>query len=159
MRRPLLLFLLVLLAACRPAPDSEPRREATVAPRPNVKVLTGDDLVIDGEHIQVVGVVTPQPPPRARCWAEAAAAKQVRLAVKAMAESATNITITRTGTKDPQGRTVAQVAFDGVDLGDYLFHEGSAARPQGEAPFRWCEPITRERNGAPNVLDLLTPVG
>jgi len=156
--RGLILMSLLLVAACGRAERPEPKREANVAPRPSVMVLAGDIVVINGEHIRLAGIVTPQPLPAARCWAEATAAKQVRLLVKSMTTDATDITVTRTGAKDPQGRTVAHVLLDGADLGDHLFSEGAAAKP-ADGEFRWCEPISQEREGAPNVLDLLTPMG
>jgi len=157
--RHLSLFLsLIVLSACRPAAAPAPKREADVPMRPSVMVLAGDILVIDGQHIHLAGVVTPQPLPAARCWAEAVAAKQTRLQVKALVTSATNIKVTPTGEYDAQRRILGQVNLDGVDLGEQLLQEGAAAKP-GNGSFRWCDPITRERDGAPTVLSLLTPMG
>ena len=116
--RHLSLFLsLIVLSACRPAAAPAPKREADVPMRPSVMVLAGDILVIDGQHIHLAGVVTPQPLPAARCWAEAVAAKQTRLQVKALVTSATNIKVTPTGEYDAQRRILGQVNLDGVDLG------------------------------------------
>ncbi len=64
------------LAACQKTPDPP----SSITPPPGlgdrVRVLSADAMVIDGKHVRLANAYAPQGVPDARCWAEAAAAKQ-----------------------------------------------------------------------------------
>ena len=154
MRPAVLLTALCLLAACHKpeAPASVLASGPSVASR--VKVLGGDVMVIDGLHVRLANAVAPQIVPGARCWAEALAAKLTMDVVKGQVLSARTIQVRPTGKPDDFGRTPAYVLLDGVDLGQTLFMQGAAAQPP-DGRFRWCEGISVQQEGAPQVSTLL----
>jgi len=154
MHRIVVAALVVLaLQACdkRPAP---PVAEAPSAVRPKVTTLNADVLVIDGKHYRLANAYAPQPMPDARCWAEAAAAKQATRVVSAMVGRAANVETTPTGKKDEYDRDLATIRIDGADLGEILFKDGLAARPT-TGHFDWCGPVSRGDTGAPDVFSMM----
>jgi endonuclease YncB( thermonuclease family) len=156
-RRALALTALLLLGACgdrAPLPvvsDAQARPPAS-----RVMVLAGDTLVIDGKHIELANAVAPQGIPDARCWAEALAAKQTVQYVKSLLRDSRTMKVIPTGEVDNYGRTLAHVKLDGLDLGQTLYDNGAAAQPL-RGSFRWCEPVSRELDGAPRWSSLSEP--
>jgi hypothetical protein len=154
--RAVMIFVAVLtVTGCDRKPAPAPPGEAPAAViRPHVVVLAADILVIDGKHVKLSNAFGPEPVPDARCWAEAVAAKQAVRTVAAMVDRAASVRIQPTGGVDDFNRTLAKVEIDGADLGEALFQEGLAARPAGKR-FEWCNPISRNEEGAPNVLTMM----
>lgn len=137
------------LAACD-APSRQPpaTKGADMPPATRVMVLAGDTLVIDGRHYHLANVVTPQGIPDARCWAEAVSAKHSVQVVKQLLRDARTIKVRPTGRFDGYNRSLAYVSLDGLDLGQTLYDQGTAAKP-ADGVFRWCEQISRELDGGP----------
>jgi len=147
----------LLLVACGPAkaPAPAPGREPPgIVDR--VKVLNADILVVDGRHLRLSNAFAPEGVPKARCWAEAVAARQGTLAVQNMVRTAHAISVTPTGGRDEYDRFLATISLDGVDLGQTLFAEGLAAQPP-KGRFPWCEPLSAAGPGAPSLDALLRP--
>lgn len=141
------------LLACqaeRPAADR-------TAPPPSVaervSVLSGDTFIVDGRGVRLANAFAPEPIPRARCWAEALAAKQTARVVQQMMREASSIEIRPTGRRDSYNREFAIVMLGGLDLGQTLYDEGMAGR-DGVSRFPWCEPISQNAKGAPTVYSL-----
>jgi endonuclease YncB( thermonuclease family) len=114
--------------------------QATVPASP-VDVVQADALIVDGRRIHLADAVTPQPAPRAGCPAEALAARQARLRMAALAQTAHHVNVTPTGTLDGEYRINAHVSFDGLDPAETLIGEGLAVAPQKQA-FSWCSPAS-----------------
>jgi endonuclease YncB( thermonuclease family) len=128
--------------------------EASAAVRPKVTVLNADILVIEGKHYRLANAFAPEPVPDARCWAEALAAKQATRVVAGLVDQAASVQASPTGGVDDYNRTLATIHVDGADLGDVLFKQGLAARP-GKGRFEWCNPISRNDPGAPEVFSMM----
>jgi endonuclease YncB( thermonuclease family) len=154
----LILLAAVALSSCDRRPKPPPVADVPTAVRPHVVVLAADTLVIDGKHVKLSNAFGPMPVPDARCWAEALAAKQAVRTVAAMMDRAATVQVHPTGQVDDFNRTLAKVDVDGADLGELLYREGIAARATGKR-FEWCDPVSRNEPGAPNVLTMmeLTP--
>jgi endonuclease YncB( thermonuclease family) len=152
-----ILLLASALAACQKTPDPP----ATVIAPPGlgdrVRVLSADALVIDGKHVRLANAYPPQGVPDARCWAEAAAAKQVNAWVRNRVREARSVAIEPAGGFDEFHRDLARVSFDGVDLGQAMYEAGLASRRGDgrDGRFAWCEPISGKATGAPAVGVLL----
>ena len=155
MKRPLTLASLVALAAlaaCQPKPHI-----AAANPLPEsfnqVVVLDADHLVLDGKKVQLANAVAPSAIPGARCWSEAMAAKQGRRAVREMFFAARHIDVRDTGQRDADGRSVALVQLDGVDLGETLLQLGLAAKPAAKR-LDWCAPLSSRMAEGPSLAAL-----
>jgi hypothetical protein len=143
------------LAGCR---RTEPPLAAVREPGPTVAdrvvVVSADALVVDGRHIRLSNAWAPQPIPRARCWAEALAARNARKTVRDMVRAARAIEVTPTGGVDDWNRTLARVQLDRLDLGETLHQDGLAGETSER--FDWCAPISQATDGAPALRALYT---
>jgi hypothetical protein len=129
----------VMLSAC-----SQPRSlfvDEPAFPHAQINVVQADALVIDGRRVHLVDAVTPQPAPDASCAAEALAARQARLRMTALAQSARHVEVRPTGTLDGYNRVNAHVSFDGLDPAEVLIDEGLAVAPDKQS-FSWCGPLS-----------------
>ena len=146
------LVALIGLAACQPKPDL-----AAANPLPEsfnqVVVLNADRLVLDGKKVQLANAVAPSAIPGARCWSEAMAAKQGRRAVREMFFAARHVEVRDTGKRDADGRSVALVQLDGVDLGETLLQLGLAAKP-GPKRLDWRAPLSTRMAEGPSLAAL-----
>ena len=75
--------------------------------------------------------------------------------MKDLIEHARSFEMKPTGGMDTYNRTLALVDIDGADLGDILYEQGLAARPV-EPRFDWCQPISKQSDGAPKISTLFT---
>ncbi|HET9160611.1 MAG TPA: hypothetical protein VFN88_08365, partial [Caulobacteraceae bacterium] len=154
-RATLVLAVLAMLAACGRKSEPPPAQSAAPTLKPAVTVLNADVLVIQGKHYRLANGYAPQPVPDARCWAEAVAARQATRVVADMVSRAGAVTAQSTGGEDEYARIFAKISIDGTDLGDVLFKDGLAARPPGGRRFEWCDPISRNGSGAPDVFSMM----
>jgi endonuclease YncB( thermonuclease family) len=143
-----------LLAGCGRKPEPPTAAQAPPSLKPAVTVLNADVLVIQGKHYRLANGYAPQPVPDARCWAEAIAARQATRVVADMVAHAGSVTATPTGDEDEYARAYAIIHIDGADLGQVLFRDGLAAQPP-KGRFEWCDPISRNEAGAPNVFSMM----
>jgi len=156
MKRPLTLASLVALAAlaaCQPKPDIAATASQLPESFNQVVVLDADHLVLDGKKVQLANAVAPSAIPGARCWSEAMAAKQGRRAVREMFFAARHIDVRDTGQRDADGRSVALVQLDGVDLGETLLQLGLAAKPAAKR-LDWCAPLSSRMAEGPSLAAL-----
>jgi hypothetical protein len=150
-----LAVLPILLAACE-------RHEAPLAATPppsitgHVRVLDADALIIDGQHVRLANAYAPESLLHARCWAESLASDHAARFVKDLVDHAASYSFKPTGKLDEYNRTMGYVAIDGADLGDLLYAQGLAARPV-EPRFNWCDPISKQADGAPRISSLYAP--
>ena len=153
----IVLSLAVLTTACQKTPDPPSTLDVPPGLGDRVRVLSADALVIDGKHVRLANAYAPQGIPDARCWAEAAAAKQATLWVRERMREARDVTIQPTGGFDEFHRELAVVQLDGVDLGQLMFESGLASRRSTgrDNRFPWCEPISAKAADAPVVGSLL----
>ncbi len=143
------------LSACGDgAPELERRADPGPSVAERVSVLSADTYVIDGRHVRLANAFTPEPPPQARCWSEALAAKLAARVVQQMMREASSIEIRPTGARDSYNREVAYVTLSGLDLGQTLYDEGLAGQP-GTRRFPWCVPISQRAEGAPTIYSLM----
>ncbi|KRA62018.1 nuclease [Caulobacter sp. Root655] len=151
------LSLTVPLAACQRTPDPPASISAPPGLGDRVRVLSADAFVIDGRHVRLANAYAPQGVPDARCWAEAAAAKQVTDWVRGKVREARVVAIETPDGFDEFHRELAVVRLDGEDLGQALYEAGLASRRTEAAygRFSWCEPISAKAAGAPAVGSLL----
>jgi len=120
----------------------------------DVQVVDSEIMIIDGQRIHLANVDAPAIVPSSRCWAEAVAARDAFQALQTMVRGGRTVEVRPTGERDPLGRTLAHVLIDGLNVGDALYEQALVARP-GPHPFRWCEPMGRNREGAPPMDPLL----
>ena len=161
--RPALLAALsvMALAGCS-RPASHPVRTSqelspTATAHPNVVVVEGDAMAINGRHLRLYNAYSPRAAPHAHCWAEALAARQVRQTVRGLVTEARDIKVTATGGVDEYNRELARITLDGLDLGQTLRDRGLAAVPKAQA-FDWCAPLSTDiPNGPP--LSVLADLG
>ena len=153
----IVLSLAVLTTACQKTPDPPSTLDVPPGLGDRVRVLSADAMVIDGKHLRLANAYAPQGIPDARCWAEAAAAKQATLWVRERMREARDVTIQPTGGFDEFHRELAVVQLDGVDLGQLMFESGLASRRSTgrDNRFPWCEPISAKAADAPVVGSLL----
>lgn len=142
------------LVACQAEQLPVERGEAGPSVAERVSVLSGDTFVVDGRGVRLANAFAPEPIPRARCWAEALAAKHAARVVQQMMREATSIEVRPTGPRDEYNRQFALVTLSGLDLGQTLYDEGLAGRP-GTQRFPWCDPISQNAPGAPTVYSLM----
>lgn len=153
----IVLSLVAGLAACQKTPDPPSTLDVPPGLGDRVRVLSADAMVIDGKHVRLANAYAPQAIPDARCWAEAAAAKQATLWVRERMREARDVTVQPTGGFDEFHRELAVVQLDGVDLGQLMFESGLASRRSTgrDSRFPWCEPISAKAADAPVVGSLL----
>jgi len=148
-----------LLTACR-SPKSDLFADTTQTlqsdPAPQVEVVTGEVLVVDGRHIRLANIAVPQASPSAHCVAEALGARQARLRMVALAQAARRVVVTPTGRQDDYDRTEANVLFDGADPGQVLIDEGLAIPADGSKPD-WCGPVSDASEGGRHIAMLSLP--
>jgi len=156
-KRHIVLALAVLTAACQKTPDPPSSIDVPPGLGDRVRVLSADAMVIDGKHVRLANAYAPQGVPDARCWAEAAAAKQATQWVRQRMHEARDVTVQPTGGFDEFHRELAVVQLDGVDLGQLMFESGLASRRSTgrDSRFPWCEPISAKAPDAPVVGSLL----
>lgn len=108
---------------------------------PLESVYDGDTVraTVQGEstRIRVMGLDTPEMPPRAKCEAEASKAIAARDMLRSLSQQAT-VTFCPSG-KDRYGRTLAVMLIDGKDVADILISEGLAREYHGGKREGWCE--------------------
>jgi len=148
--------LLGLAACSRPAASSLFTQTSSVVgtdATPQIQVLRGDVLVVDGRHVRLVDVMVPQAAPDARCAAEAIASRQAQLRLEDLTRRVRSIVVTPTGGFDGYGRTLARVTLDGVDPAATLIEEGFAVAPQ-PAGFDWCDATSTTEPAAERITML-----
>jgi len=147
-----LISALVLVSACarRASLFAEATPDGGSA---NIAVLQGDVLVINGQAVHLADAVAPQPSPDARCAAEALAARQAALRLKALAIGVKIASVTPTGLHDDSNRPYAHVLLDGEGPAHDLIIDGLAVAP-GDKPFDWCGPISANFPRAAHIADL-----
>ena len=136
----LLLVALVSLTACsRPTTSSLFTQTAgpVNAAAPQIEVLRGNVLVVDGRHLHLVDVAIPEAAPAAHCVAEAIASRQAEVRLEALTRHVRQVVVSPTGGLDDHNRTLAHVLLDGVDPAKVLIDEGLAVAPQ-PGGFDWC---------------------
>jgi hypothetical protein len=121
--------LMLGLSACVPSPA--PNAVAPLA-KPAVAVESGDHMVIGGQTVVLADAETPQAGDMAGCRAEAVAAEQTAIKVRALLADARQIDIHNVA----KGHR-ALVHVDGLDLGLTLISEHLALR-RGPVPTDWC---------------------
>jgi endonuclease YncB( thermonuclease family) len=143
-----------LLCGCQP-------KSATLSATPppsitdKVRVLDADVLIIDGKHVKLSNADTPESLLHARCWAESLASDRAASYVKDLVEHARSFKFKPSDKFDTYNRVLGLVDIDGADLGDILYQQGLAARPV-EPRFDWCQPISKQAQGAPKISTLFT---
>ncbi len=144
----------VLLSACEPKEET-----LAAAPPPSivgrVRVLDANVLIVDGKHITLANAYAPETLLHARCWAEALASDRATAFVKDLVEHARSFDFKANGQRDTYNREVGALSIDGADLGDILFEQGLAARSV-QPRFDWCQPISKQAEGAPKISALYT---
>ncbi|MFI4980037.1 MAG: thermonuclease family protein [Nevskiales bacterium] len=146
------------LSACSPPSASSLFTKTAAAPDvavapPQIVVLRGNILVVDGRHLRLVDVAVPQAAPDAHCVAEAVASRQAQLRLEAMTRHVRSVVITPTGGLDDHDRTLAHVTLDGVDPAKTLIDEGLAVAPQPDG-FDWCSPAGTTHPAAQRIAML-----
>lgn len=109
--------------------------------RATIRVIDGDTVVIDGVHVRIEQIDTPETF-KARC------ANEYRIGILAkerLEQLLKDKDVSYAGSSlDYWGRTLAHVYADGVDVGDVLMKEGHAVRyvqgPKAKKARmkRWC---------------------
>jgi len=134
--------------------DNTPARQSD--PAPQVQVLTGEVLVVDGRYVRLANITTPQASPSAHCVAEALGARQARLRMVELAQRVQRVVITPTGRQDDYNRIEADVLFDGADPGQVLIDEGLAIPADG-SKTDWCGPVSDASAGGRHIAMLSLP--
>ena len=145
-------LLLIGCEAKEPPLKAEP--PPSIANR--VRVLDADVLIIDGKHVALANAYAPESLLHARCWAESMASDHAAEFVKDLVDHARSIDFAPNGKTDKYNRALGLVTLDGADLGDILYQQGLAARVV-EPRFDWCQPISKQADGAPKISTLYTP--
>jgi hypothetical protein len=123
------IVLMLGLAACVPSPAPD----AGVPPAKAAAVVeSGDHMVIGGQTIVLADAETPQAGDMAGCRAEAVAAEETAIKVRALLAAARQIDVHNVA----KGHR-ALVHVDGLDLGLTLISEHLAVR-RGLVPINWC---------------------
>lgn len=119
---------------------------AETRPARDVWVVDGDTFDLLGperERIRLVAIDAPETS-RPNCRAEAEKGAEAKRVAITLLRAGATITVTRTGRTDVYGRTLAELAVDGRDLGAELQARGLAIRwrPGGAAKAErirhWC---------------------
>jgi endonuclease YncB( thermonuclease family) len=143
------------LAACQQK-EATLSATAPISIAGRVRVLNADVLIIDDKHVRLANAFAPESLLRSRCWAESLASDHAAEYVKDLVAHARTIDFVPNGQTDDYNRAVGLVRIDGADLGDILYEQGLAARPV-QPRFDWCQPISKQADGAPKISTLLTP--
>ncbi|MCS0501423.1 thermonuclease family protein [Ancylobacter mangrovi] len=120
--------------------------------RAEIRVLDGDTIVVNREHIRIVGLNAPEIG-HAKCKAEQMMGRLARARLVEMLAAACGplpradgscLELQRVPGRDRWRRSLARVRVDGVDVAGVLIREGYAERyecPRGRCPRRaaWCE--------------------
>jgi len=114
---------------------------------PDVRVVDGDTLRIDGERVRISNMDAPEMGAHAKCWAEAALASLAKRELEAIVGEYPDITMRRVGT-DRYGRTLALVYAHGHDVGEAMVTQGYASEWVGHR-WDWCVPTDFHRAGGP----------
>jgi hypothetical protein len=128
---PLAAAALALLAA-----GCAPRSIYAENARPEVhelKVLSGDRMVIDGRTLTLANAETPRLGPQARCRAEDMAARQAAEASRTALAGARHLQVLPSA----EGEDLRLVNLDGLDLGQSLIAQGLAVTRSPDA-MDWC---------------------
>ena len=152
----ILVGLLGLSACSRPAASSlftQTSSAVAAGPIPQIVVLRGDVLVVDGRHLRLVDMTAPQAAPDAHCAAEAIASRQAQLRLEDLTRRVRSIVVTPTGGLDDHGRILARVELDGLDPTKTLIDEGLAVAPQ-PAGFDWCDATSTTQPAAQRIAML-----
>lgn len=141
----LLALVSVLLSGC-----DGPSSAAAGEPQVDVRVIDGDTLVVDGETIRLANIDAPEQGERARCWAEAALARQATEAAAKYVDDGTGLRVVDRQGRDQYGRSLARVVLaNDDDLGETLISDGLAAKWTGHR-WSWCStPNLADQNGPP----------
>ena len=145
----------LLLIACQ-AKEAPLTAAAPPSIANRVRVLDADVLIIDGKHVALANAYAPESLLHARCWAESLASDHATEFVKDLVEHARTIDFAPNGKTDKYNRAVGTVTIDGADLGDILYEQGLASRVV-DPRFDWCQPISKQADGAPKISALYTP--
>jgi endonuclease YncB( thermonuclease family) len=145
----------LLLSACAPKPDAVKAVDPPPSIVGRVRVLDADVLIIDGKHVKLSNAYAPETLLHARCWAESLASDRAAEYVKDLVQHARSFDFKPNGRFDTYNRAMGLVTIDGADLGDILYEQGLAARPV-EPRFDWCQPISKQAEGAPKISTLFT---
>jgi endonuclease YncB( thermonuclease family) len=148
--------LLGLSACSRPASSSlftETSSAGVSGPIPQIVVLHGDVLVVDGRDLRLADVSAPQAAPDAHCAAEAIASRQAQLRLEDLTRRVRSVVVTPTGGLDDHGRTLARVELDGLDPAKTLIDEGLAVAPQ-PGGFDWCSAVDATQPAAQRIAML-----
>ena len=152
---PWIIAAAIALAGC--SRSSKLFADTPAEPPVSAVVLQADTLVVDGRPVRLSNAAAPELAPRARCWAEALAARQARDTVQGIVAGATDVDATPTGGVDENNRALSRVTVDGVDLGQTLLGDGLAVAPSAER-FDWCAPLSVNVASGPR-LSALTRAG
>lgn len=145
----------LLVVACEPK-EAPLKAEAPPSISNRVRVLDADVLIIDGKHVSLANAYAPEFLLHARCWAELLASDHAAEFVKDLVDHGRTVSFTPNGQTDKYNRAVGTVTIDGADLGDILYQQGLAARVV-DPRFDWCQPISKQADGAPKISALYTP--
>lgn len=152
---PWIIAAAIALAGC--SRSSKLFADTPAEPPFSVVVLQADALVVDGRPVRLSNAAAPELAPRARCWAEALAAREARDKVQGIVAGATDVSATPTGGTDEYNRALSRVTVDGVDLGQTLLGDGLAVAPSKER-FDWCAPLSVNVASGPR-LSVMTSAG
>ena len=118
------------LLACTPHPsiyaDNQP------AETHEIRVISADHLVIDGQELTLADAVAPKAGGQAACDAERLAGVEAAAKVRSMLLSARHLEV-----QTAAGATARLVNVDGLDLGQAMIAQGVAVAPRAE-PMDWC---------------------
>jgi endonuclease YncB( thermonuclease family) len=89
--------------------------------------------------IRVMGIDTPEKPPRAQCDAEAALAKKASAFTKNAVANALEVDVVILKWDKYGGRVLGEVYLDHQSLAESLISAGLARPYKGEAKSSWCE--------------------
>src|SRR5579872_4774399 len=149
----ILVGLLGLSACSQPASSSlftQTANAAVSGPIPEIEVLHGDVLVVDGRDLRLAGLTAPQGAPDAHCAAEAVASRQAQLRLEDMSRRVRSVVVTPTGGMDDHGRILARVTLDGLDPAKTLIDEGLAVAAQPDG-FDWCSAADETHPAAQHI--------
>jgi len=122
---------------------------AVATPYEITRVIDGDTVEIAGDFlpeplppklsIRVMGIDTPEKPPRAQCDAEAALAKKASAFTKNAVANALEVDVVILKWDKYGGRVLGEVYLDHQSLAESLISAGLARPYKGEAKSSWCE--------------------
>lgn len=108
--------------------------------RQDIKVLDGDTVIFQGQHIRVLGIDAPELGPWAKCWAEAALAGHSKTALEDMLINNPEAGQWKLAdiSEQPNRKLIVAnlIREDGEDVADSMVVYGSAAKTTGR--WDWC---------------------